>query len=191
MLFDPAQKHVCVMDPLPIPGRHSYLAATRKEWEAWFTSGAADNWTEAQVAHAARAIRMVDDLNRAESASERLKIDQAVRQALRVLGLTKSDDEDEGPSPEDIAEAKRISAETYKIRSRQEATRLGVDVTDVGLMFRDSGGQVHDLRNVLIADTWETYPDQQLQDERQRSAEASNQWPTFTPDAGSGLDSPN
>ncbi|MHB8240676.1 MAG: hypothetical protein ACYDHN_01675 [Solirubrobacteraceae bacterium] len=163
------------MDPLPIPGRHSYLSATRKEWEAWFTSGAADDWTEAQVAHAARAIRMIDDLNRSDSASERIKIDQAVRQALRVLGLTKRDDEDEGPSEADIAEAKRLRVEEHKVHTRREAIRLSADAP----MVRDRGGQVHDTRNILIADSWATdYPDQQLQDERQAQAEADGTWPS-------------
>jgi hypothetical protein len=162
------------MDPLPIPGRHSYLAATRKEWEAWFTSGAADNWTEAQLAHAARAIRMVDDLNRAETSSERLKIDQGVRQALRVLGLTKQDDEDRGPTEEEKAEAKRRRVEEHKVSVRREAIRLGADAP----MVRDRGGQVHDTRNILIADSWDTaYPDQQLQDERQARAVADGTWP--------------
>jgi hypothetical protein len=160
--------------PLPRPvGRRSFLKQTVAEWESWPWG----DFTPAQAAHAARTIVLIDDLNRSGSATERIKLDQAVRQALRVLGLTKKDDEDEGPSEEDIAEFKRVSAETYKIRSRQEAIRLGVDVADVGLMFVDREGQVHDIRNTLIADTWDAYPDAALQDERQAEAETEGTWP--------------
>jgi hypothetical protein len=165
------------MDPLPIPGRRSFLAATKREWNAWFTSGAADNWTEAQVAHAERTLVLIDMLNRSDSASERIKIDQSVRQALRVLGLTKSDDEDEGPSEEDIAQAKRIRVEEFKVRSQQHAIRMGVETGDEGLRFRDGGGRLHDIRNTLIADTWDAYPDAALQDERQAEAETEGTWP--------------
>jgi hypothetical protein len=159
--------------PLPRPvGRRSFLKQTRDEWESWPW----DTWNAAQVAHATKTIVLIDDLNRAATAADRIKLDQAVRQALRVLGLTKKDDEDEGSSEEDIAEGKRIRAERCKVGERQQAIRLGVEVGDVYLRFRDREGNPHDLREILFMDTWDTA----LEDERQAQAEADGTWPEFT-----------
>jgi hypothetical protein len=94
-----------------------------------------------------------------------------------VLGLTKSDDEDQGPSEEDIAEAKRRRVQDFKIRTQQEAIRLGVDVGDVYVTVCDREGNLHDIRNLLIADAWDSYPDPELQAERQSQAEADSTWP--------------
>jgi len=161
--------------PMPRPvGRRSFLKQTREEWEAWPWH----RFTPAQRAHAARLIVLVDDLNRADTPGLRAKLDQTVRQGLKALRLTKRDDEDEGPTPEDIAEAKLRRAEEHGLRNAQEAIRLGVEVGDVHLMFRDREGNLHDCRNVLIADTWDTaYPDAALMGTRQAEAESEGTWP--------------
>lgn len=173
--------------PRPV-GRRSFLKQTVAEWESWPW----ESWSPSQAAHATRTIVLIDDLNRAATADERIKLDQAVRQALRVLGLTKKDDEDEGPSEEDIAKAKRARAEGAKVRSKQQAIRLGVEAGDELLRFRDRGGRVHDIRNALITDEWDAYPDDSLQGERQAQAEADGAWPEFTvkPDADTQIPSP-
>ncbi len=159
--------------PLPRPiGRRSFLKQTVAEWESWPW----DTWNPSHVAHATRTIALIDDLNRAATADERVKLDQPVRQALRVLGLTKKDDEDEGPSGDDIAEAKRISVERCKVREQQQAIRLGVEVGDVYRSFRDREGNLHDPRDALITDEWDTYPDATLEGERQAQAEADGTW---------------
>ncbi len=157
--------------PRPV-GRRSFLKQTVAEWESWPW----DTWNPSQVAHATRTIVLIDDLNRAATAAERIKLDQAVRQALRVLGLTKSDDEDQGPSEEDIAEDARSSAERSKASIQRQAIRAGVEPIDVNRTFLDREGNLRDLRDLLITDAW----DGALEDERQRAAEADGTWPEFT-----------
>jgi hypothetical protein len=163
------------MDPLPIPGRRSFLAATKREWEAWFTSGAADDWDEAQVAHAERTIVLIDMLNREQSASDRIKIDQSVRQALRVLNLTKRDDEDsEEAIAAQKAQAQALWAEQGRISRERQAIRNGVELHELHRGWRDREGNWCEGRDALFTDEW---PDPALEDERQAQAEASNQWP--------------
>jgi len=158
--------------PLPRPvGRRSFLKQTVAEWESWPW----DTWNPSQVAHATRTIVLIDDLNRAATAAERIKIDQSVRQALRVLGLTKKDDEEDEETVEARrAEDKRISAEKFKVRMKQWAIRDGVDVTDLHRLWRDREGNLHDLREIMFDDI---APDPTLQDERQAQAEADGTWP--------------
>ncbi len=159
--------------PLPRPvGRRSFLKQTVAEWESWPW----ESWNPSQVAHATRTIVLIDDLNRAATADERVKLDQPVRQALRVLGLTKKE-EDEGPSKDDIAAAAQTRKEECRVREQQHAIRLGVEVGDVYRCFRDREGNLHDLRDALITDEWGTYPDTALEDERQARAEGDGMWP--------------
>lgn len=157
--------------PLPRPvGRRSFLKQTVAEWESWPW----DTWNPAQVAHAARTIVLIDDLNRAATAAERVKLDQPVRQALRVLGLTKKDDEETVETVEARrTEAKRINAERSRISRERQAIRMGVEVTDLHKRFRDREGDLHDLREILTMDMW----DAALEDERQALAEAAGTWP--------------
>jgi len=172
------------MDPLPIPGRRSFLAATKREWEAWFTSGAADDWDEAQVAHAERTIVLIDMLNREQSASDRIKIDQSVRQALRVLNLTKRDDEDsEEAIAAQKAQAQALWAEQGRISRERQAIRNGVELHELHRGWRDREGCWHNLRDILFD---EIAPDPVLEDERQAQAEADGTWP----DAHTGIPLP-
>jgi hypothetical protein len=155
--------------PRPV-GRRSFLKQTRDEWESWPW----DTWNPSQVAHAARTIVLIDDLNRSASASERIKIDQSVRQALRVLGLTKTDDEED----EETQEARKAGdaqqrAERREASIQQQAIRKGVETGDVYLRFLDREGNLRDLRDLLVTDTW----DGALEDERQQQAEVDGSWP--------------
>lgn len=160
--------------PLPRPvGRRSFLKQTCAEWESWPWA----EFTTAQAAHAARTIALIDDLNRAATAAERIKLDQAVRQALRVLGLTKKDDEDDSPSEEDIAAAARTRKEGCEVREQRHAIRMGVEVGDVYLRLRDREGNLHDLRDALITDEWDALPDAALEGVRQEQAEVDGTWP--------------
>jgi hypothetical protein len=172
--------------PLPRPvGRRSFLKQTVAEWESWPW----DTWNPSQAAHAARTIVLIDDLNRAATAAERIKLDQAVRQALRVLGLTKTDDdEDEETIAARRADDKITRAARYAVIQAQDAIRTGSD--QPLLSFRDREGNLHDLRNLLISDAWEVL-DTALEDERQQQAEADGTWPELTvnPDAPTGIPS--
>ncbi len=155
--------------PRPV-GRRSFLKQTVAEWESWPW----DTWNPSQVAHATRTIVLIDDLNRAATAAERIKIDQAVRQSLRVLGLTKKDDEEDEETQEARkAEDARISAERSKASRERQAIRAGVEVIDLHRGWRDREGSLHDIREVLFMDTWDTA----LEDERQVQAEAEGTWP--------------
>ena len=158
--------------PRPV-GRRSFLKQTVAEWESWPW----ESWNPSQVAHATRTIVLIDDLNRAATADERVKLDQSVRQALRVLGLTKKDDEDDEATVEARrTEAKRINAERGRVSREQQAIRAGVEVTDLHKRFRDREGNLLDCREILFMDTW----DVALEDERQAEAEADGTWPVFT-----------
>ncbi len=73
---------------------------------------------------------------------------------------------------EDEAASAATKAST-KVTAAQEAIRKGVDPTDAYSKFRDREGNLHDLRDILLMDTWDTA----LEDERQRAAEADGTWP--------------
>lgn len=156
---------------LPRPqGRRSFLKQTVAEWESWPW----DTWNEAQAAHAARAIVLIDDLNRAKTPRERILIDQSVRQALRALGLTKKDDEDSEEAKEERRRAQAVTdAEASRVSRERLAIRTGVEVIDLHRGWRDRGGCWHDMREVLFMDTWDAL----LEDERQAQAEADGTWP--------------
>jgi len=159
--------------PRPV-GRRSFLKQTVAEWESWPW----ESWNPSQVAHATRTIVLIDDLNRAATAAERIKIDQPVRQALRVLGLTKSDDEEDEETREARrTEDARISAERSKVSLQRQAIRAGVEPIDVNRNFRDREGNLRDLREILWMDDW----DSALESERQRAAEADGTWPEVNP----------
>lgn len=68
--------------------------------------------------------------------------------------------------------AQRRRAERDALVKRQ-AIRAGVEPIDVHRSFRDREGNLHDLREVLLMDEW----DSALEDERQRAAEADGSWP--------------
>jgi hypothetical protein len=158
--------------PRPV-GRRSFLKQTVAEWESWPW----DEWNPSQVAHATRTIVLIDDLNRAATADERVRLDQPVRQALRVLGLTKKGDEDDEATVEARrTEARRINAERGRVSRERQAIRAGVEVTDLHKRFRDREGNLIDCREILFMDTW----DVALEDERQAQAEADGTWPEFT-----------
>lgn len=68
--------------------------------------------------------------------------------------------------------AQRRRAELDALVKRQ-AIRAGVEPADVHRCFRDREGNLHDLREILRMDEW----DSALEGERQRAAEADGTWP--------------
>jgi hypothetical protein len=171
--------------PLPRPvGRRSFLKQTVAEWESWPW----DTWNPSQVAHATRTIVLIDDLNRAATADRRVKLDQPVRQALRVLGLTKKDDEEDEETREARrAEDKRILHLSARVSAQRKAIREGVELHELHRGWRDREGCWHDLRDILFYDI---APDPTLEDERQAQAEADGTWPEVTTTASASRRSP-
>jgi hypothetical protein len=163
--------------PLPRPvGRRSFLKQTVAEWESWPW----DEWNPSQVAHATRTIALIDDLNRAATADERVRLDQPVRQALRVLGLTKKNDEDDEATVEARrTEIKRINAERGRVSRERQAIRHGLREGDtLHLGWRDREGNWCNGVEALFTDIW---LDPKLEDERQAAAEADGTWPEVNP----------
>lgn len=64
-----------------------------------------------------------------------------------------------------------------KVHMHQQAIRAGVEVHQVNRCWRDRGGELHEMREILFADV---YPEQALEDGRQAQAEADGSWPEFT-----------
>ncbi len=83
-----APKRGVALDPLPLPhGLSRARTATRRDWDALFTSGLWSRFTDSQRAAAERWIRLVDELNRETSPSMRLKLAKEVRLQARALAI--------------------------------------------------------------------------------------------------------
>jgi hypothetical protein len=60
-----------------------------------------------------------------------------------------------------------------KVTAQRIAIRSGVEPIEASRNFRNREGNLHDLREILTMDTWDTA----LEDERQERAEAEGTWP--------------
>ena len=69
------------------PRRGRWLAASRRQWEAWGRDRHFDRWTESQIVAAERLIRLVEDMHRAPDAVQYRLIADQVRLQERALGL--------------------------------------------------------------------------------------------------------
>jgi hypothetical protein len=66
--------------------------------------------------------------------------------------------------------------ESTKATAQRIAIRAGVEPVEASRNFRDREGNLHDIREILLMDTWDTA----LEDERQAQAEADGTWPEVT-----------
>lgn len=73
---------------------------------------------------------------------------------------------------EDKVASEATKAST-KATAQRIAIRAGVEPVEASRNFRDREGNLHDIREILLMDTWDTA----LEDERQAQAEAEGTWP--------------
>lgn len=69
--------------------------------------------------------------------------------------------------------ASEATKTSTKVTAQRIAIRSGVEPIEASRNFRDREGNLHDIREILLMDTWDTA----LEDERQAAAEADGTWP--------------
>jgi hypothetical protein len=125
--------------PLDVPPMPHGLGKARKStkewWEAWFTSGRASLLDDAGLAQLSRVAGMLDEAERAESPSLRLRLRTEVRRQETALSrdVTKSAPAVDADATERRAEHRR-EMEAGRLQRVADADRLGISIAELELL---------------------------------------------------------